>query len=206
MTEDETMDLRTAAALLQRTREHARTALKVRLPPVYTVWGVAWLAGLGAMWLSVRSQHPYRGPTAASVTTLIILIVAAALVTVLMVTRATRGIEGTSAVQGRIYGLSWPAGYAALFIIEGALARHGASSVVLGILGAAGPVLVAGLIYLVAAAIWLDTSMAALGAWLLLVAAAASWTGPVTVLLIEALAGGGGFLLAAAILAGRRAR
>ena len=206
MTEDETMDPQTAAALLEQTREHTRTALRVRLPHLYAAWGVAWLAGLGAMWLSVRGQHPYRGPTTASVAILAVLIVAAVVVTMVLVTRATSGIEGTSAVQGRIYGLSWPVGFAALFVIEGALAQHGASGVVLGIIGAAGPILVTGLIYMVAAAIWLDTSMAVLGAWLMLVAAAASWTGPVTVLLIEALAGGGGFLLAAGILAARRAR
>jgi hypothetical protein len=206
MTEDETMDPRTAAALLQRTQEYTRTALKVRLPPIYAAWGVAWLGGLGAMWLSVRGQQPYRGPAAVSVAILAVLIVAAIAVTMVMVTRATRGIEGISAVQGRIYGLSWPVAFAALFIIEGSLAWHGASAAVMGIIGAAGPLLITGLIYLVAAAIWLDASMAALGAWLMLVAAVASWTGPVTVLLVEALAGGGGFLLAAGILAGRRAR
>ncbi len=206
MTENETMDLQTAAALLHQTRAAARTALQVRLPALYAVWGAAWLLGLGAMWLSVRGQQPYRGPTAASVAVLATLIVAAVIVTMIMVIRATRGIEGISAVQGRIYGLSWPAGYAALFAIEGSLGQHGASAAVLGIIGAAGPVLITGLIYLVAAAIWLDTSMAALGAWLMLVAAVGSWTGPVTVLLVGALAGGGGFGLAAGILAGRRAR
>lgn len=206
MTEDETMDLRTAADLLQQTRERTRTALKVRLPALYAAWGVAWLAGLGAMWLSVRGQQPYRGPSAASVAILAVLIVAAVVVTMITVTRATDGIEGTSAIQGRIYGLSWAVGYAALFAIEGSLAQHGAGSSVMGIIGAAGPLLVTGLIYFVAAAIWLDASMAALGAWLALVAAAGSWTGPVTVLLVEALAGGGAFLLTAAVLAGRRVR
>ena len=45
--------------------------------------------------------------------------------------------------------------------------------------------------------------MFTLGAWLALVAAAGAWTGPVTVLLVEALAVGGGFLLASAVLAPR---
>ena len=45
--------------------------------------------------------------------------------------------------------------------------------------------------------------MFALGGWLALVCAAAAWTGPVTVLLVEAVAGGGGFLLTALLLAGR---
>jgi hypothetical protein len=43
-----------------------------------------------------------------------------------------------------------------------------------------------------------------LGAWLVVVSAVAAWTGPVSVLAIEALAGGGGFLLAAALVLRRR--
>lgn len=203
MPEDNRMDARAAAALLQQTQEHARDELRIRLPPLYAAWGVAWLVGLGGMWLSVRGQRSYRGPAAGSVVLLAVLIAAAVVVTMVIVARATSGIEGPSALQRRIYGASWPIGFAALFAIEGALAQHGASGEVTGILGAAGPLLVTGLIYLLAAAIWLDRSMFALGAWLALAAAAGAWTGPVTVLLVEALAAGGGFLLAAALLARR---
>jgi hypothetical protein len=203
LSDDETMDARTAAVLMRQTQQHAREALQVKLPPLYAAWGTAWLAGLGGMWLSVRGQQPYRGPGAVSVIILAVLILAAILVTMIIVTRATRGIEGASALQGRIYGLAWPIGFAALFTIEGALAQHGASAEVQGVLGAAGPLLVTGLIYLIAAAIWLDWSMFALGAWLALVAAAGAWAGPVTALLLDALAGGGGFLLVAAFLARR---
>lgn len=204
MPEDEMMDARGAAALMQQTHERTRNALIVRLPPVYAAWGVAWLAGLGAMWLSVRAQQPYRGPSAASAVLLGLLILAAIGVTMVIVTRATKGVGGASAVQGRIYGMSWPIGFAALFAIEGALSRYGARPEVMGVVGAAGPLLVTGLIYLVAAAMWLDWAMFALGAWLALVAAAGAWTGPVTVLLVEALAGGGGFLLMSVLLARRR--
>lgn len=204
MAEDETMDARAAAALIDQTHERTRDALMIRVSPVYTAWGVAWLVGLGAMWLSVRGQQPYRGPSAASAALLGLLILAAIAVTMVIVIRRTRGVGGGSAVQGRIYGLSWPVGFAALFAIEGALSSYGASGKVLGVVGAAGPLLVTGLIYVVAAAIWLDWSMFALGTWLALVAVAGAWTGPVTVLLVEALAGGGGFLLAAALLARRR--
>jgi hypothetical protein len=204
MDEDEVMDARTAAALIERTRASTRSALQVRLWPMYLAWGVAWLAGLGAMWLSVRGQRPYHGPPAAAAALLAVLIVAAVVVTMVIVFRATRGIEGVSAVQGRMYGLSWPIGFAALFLIEGALGRHGARPEVLGIVGAAGPILVTALIYLVGAAIWRDWLMFALGGWLALVAAAGAWAGPAGVLLAEALAGGGGFLVAALIARQRR--
>jgi hypothetical protein len=200
MTEDESLDVRAAAALVRQTQERTQEALTVALPPLYAAWGVAWLVGFGAMWLSVRDQRPYRGPAAASAVILAVLLLAATAVTIVLVTRATRGVGGSSEFQGRIYGLSWLIGFVGLFAFEGALAQHGASDEVMGLVGAAGPLFVTSLIYVLGAAIWLDRPMFALGGWLALVAAVGVWTGPVTVLLVEALAAGGGFLLAAGLL------
>ncbi len=203
MPDDEVLDARAAASLMQQTRQHTRDALRIRLPWVYAAWGAAWLVGLGAMWLSVRGQKHFHGPSTASAVLLGILIVAAIVVTMVVVVRATRGIEGTSEMQGRLYGLSWPIGFAALFAIEASLASHGASDAVMGLIGAAGPLLITAVIYLVASAIWLDRSMFALGGWLAVVTGVGVQTGPVTVLLVEALAGGGGFLVAAAVVSRR---
>jgi hypothetical protein len=195
------VDPQEAAALMAATSQQARSALAIRLPLVYLPWGAAWLIGLGAMWLSVRGQRPDQGPSGLTVAVLVILLLAAIGVTMVVVTRATRGVSGPSAVQGRIYGLAWPIGLAALFGIDGALSQHGASSTVLGLVSGAGPILVTGLIYVLGAAIWLDWSMFWLGTWLAVVAAAGAWAGPVSVLLIGALAGGGGFLAMAGFLA-----
>lgn len=134
---------------------------------------------------------------------LAVLIVAAIAVTIVTTGQATRGIGGTSARQAVIYGMSWPAGFIALFVIEGALSHAGASNAVMGVIGATGPLLVTGLIYLMAAALWLDRTMFGFGIWLLGIAAIGGWTGPVGALLTGALAGGGGFLAVAAYLAGK---
>lgn len=200
MPDDEILDPGTAAALIQQAQAHAHDELAIKQPRLYAAWGAAWLIGLGAMWLSVLGQHPYRGPAGWSVAILAALIVAAIAVTMITTGQATRGIGGASARQGVMYGLSWPAGFAALFVIEGALSHAGASSKVMGIAGATGPLLVTGLIYVVAAAIWLDRTMFGFGIWLLAVAAAAAWAGPVGALAVGALAGGGGFLAVAAYL------
>jgi hypothetical protein len=205
MTENETMDPAAAATLIRQTQTHSVHALKVRTPPLYAVWGTAWLLGLGGMWLSVRDQQPYHGPSGTATATLGVLLFAAAAVTAIIVVRAAKGVGGASAMQGQIYGLSWPIGFASLFAIQGALARQDASDEVLGVLGAAGPILVTALIYLVGAAIWREWSMFYLGAWLALVAGAGAWTGPVNLLLVGAIAGGGGFLVAA-VLSHRRQR
>jgi hypothetical protein len=201
MGEHETMDLLTASALVREAQENARRALRVRLPPLYAVWGMAWLVGLGGMWLSVRGQQPYRGPALGAGLLLAALLVSAMLVTVVVVGRSTAGVRGNSELQRRIYGWSWLVGFAALFAVEQAVASNGASHAAMGVLGAAGPLLVTGLIYVLGAALWLDRPMFALGIWLAVVAVAGAWTGPVTVLLVGALAGGGGFLLVAAVLA-----
>jgi hypothetical protein len=201
MPDDETLDPRTAAALIQQAQDHARDQLAIKQPRLYATWGVAWLAGLGAMWLSVRGQHPYRDPAGWSVAVLAVLLVAAVAVTIVTTSQATRGIGGASARQAVSYGLSWPAGFVALFVLEGALAHAGASGKVMGVIGATGPLLVTGLIYVVAAAIWLDRTMFGFGIWLLAVAAAGAWAGPAGALAAGALAGGGGFLAVAAYLA-----
>ncbi|HEY6496582.1 MAG TPA: hypothetical protein VIZ43_25175 [Trebonia sp.] len=203
MAEDEVLDARRAAELLERSAGHARSRLMVNLPLIYGVWGLAWLIGCGAMWLSVLGQEPFRGASGWASTVLGIGIGLAVVATGITTARASSGIGGVSARQGMMFGLSWPAGFAALFIIVGAVSHFGASAKVMGVLGAAGPLLLVGLIYMVAAGMWLDRVMFWLGVWELLVAAVGAWTGPVGVLFTDAVLGGGGFLVASALVAWR---
>lgn len=203
MAEDDVLDARQAAELLRRSADHARGRLMVNQPLIYGAWGLAWLIGCGAMWLSVLGQHPFRGAAGWASAVLGVGIGLAIVVTAIATVRASRGIGGVSASQGMIFGLAWPAGFAALFIIIGAASHFGASAQVMGVLGAAGPLLLIGLIYMVAAGMWLDRVMFCLGVWALVVAAAGAWTGPVGVLFMDAVAGGGGFLAASALLAWR---
>src|SRR3954471_1434507 len=111
---DAPMDVRAAAELLRRTAHDTRAALTVRSAPINAAWGVAWLVGLGVMWLVVRAQRPYRGPTAPTAILLAALILAAAAVTMVVVIGATRGVGGASETQGRMYGWAWPIGFTAL--------------------------------------------------------------------------------------------
>jgi len=203
MAEDDVLDARQAAELLRRSADHARERLIVNQPLIYGAWGLAWLIGCGAMWLSVLGQHPFRGAAGWASAVLGVGIGLAIVVTAIATVRASSGVGGVSARQGMMFGLAWPVGFAALFIIIGAASHFGASARVMGVLGAAGPLLLVGLIYMVAAGLWLDWVMFFLGVWELVVAAAGAWTGPVGVLFMDAVAGGGGFLAAAALLAWR---
>jgi hypothetical protein len=85
-----------------------------------------------------------------------------------------------------------------MFILEGALARAGAGRAVIGVFEAAAPILVAGLFYLFSSALRLDWPVAALGIWLIAVAAGGAFAGPVGIWAVGSLAGGLAFLLVAA--------
>jgi hypothetical protein len=202
--DDGTLDVRSAADLLRQTEQDAREAMTVRMSVVYAAWGVAWLVGLSGMWLSVRDQHPYRGPSGPSAAVFGVLMLAALAVTIVVVVRATRGVRGGSETRGRMYGWSWAVGFGALFAIEAALVHAGADAAVTGVLGAAGPVFVVSLIYVVGATIWLDRVMFGLGVWLGAVAAVGAWTGPVRVLLVVAVPSAAGFFTAALLTRSRR--
>ena len=55
-----TFDPRQAAALLDQTTQQARRQLTPSPPWLLATRAVAVLAALGAIWLSVRGQHPYQ--------------------------------------------------------------------------------------------------------------------------------------------------
>jgi hypothetical protein len=193
------MDLQQASAILQETRERAKRALVIRRPVLLAVWGAAWMISDGAVWLSVRGQRPYNGPTPADLLTLTMVIAAAAVFAVIYIGRARSGVGGLSVLQRRILLLSYLGGYVALFTLEAAIDHAGASRAVLGVYGAAAPVVLVALIIAASAAVFLDWSLLGLGLWLLAVAAGSGFSGPVTVWAVSALAGGGALLVMAVI-------
>src|SRR5882757_11191988 len=66
---------RQAAALLDQTTQQARRKLAPSPPWLLAIRAIAVLAALGGIWLTVRGQHPYRGPTGADIPILIGFIV-----------------------------------------------------------------------------------------------------------------------------------
>ena len=98
-----TFDPRQAAALLNQTTQQARRNFQPSPPWLLATRAVLVLAALGAIWLSVRGQHPYRGPTAADIPVLIGFIVLNFTATVAVRRRATAGVTGRSRFsQGEI--------------------------------------------------------------------------------------------------------
>jgi hypothetical protein len=195
--EETEMDPRQASAILQEAQDRARRALVLRRPVLLALWGAAWMVSDGAIWLSVRGQRPYNGPTPADLLTLALVIAAATAFAVIYTGRARSGVGGLSVLQRRILLLSYLGGYAALFTLEAAIDHAGASRAVLAVYGAAAPILLVALIVAASGAVFLDWSLLGLGLWLLAVAAGSGFAGPVTVWAVSALAGGGALLVMA---------
>jgi hypothetical protein len=92
-----------AAALLDQTTQQARRKFQPSPPWLLVTRAVMVLAALGAIWLSVRGQHPYRGPTVADIPVLVAFIVVNFAATVAVRRRATVGLSGRSRFsQGEI--------------------------------------------------------------------------------------------------------
>jgi hypothetical protein len=92
-------DPQQAAALLGQTTQQARRKLAPSPPWLLAARAVGVLAALGAIWLTVRGQHPYRGPTAADSPILIAFIVLNFAATVAVRERALTGVRGTTRLR-----------------------------------------------------------------------------------------------------------
>ena len=193
-----TMGVADAAVIMQEASDRARRQLRVSHRATFTIWGLGLLLGYGSIWLTVRGQQPFHGlpPATFAVGA---LLSSASIMTGVAQAQADSGVGGLSAVRQRIHLLAVLAGFAAMFALEGALARTGASRAVFGVFEASAPILVAGLFYLTTSAVWLDWPLSGLGIWLLAVAAVGGFAGPAGVWAVDALAAGLAYLLMAAI-------
>jgi hypothetical protein len=106
-----------AAALLDEATWEARRKLVPNPPWVLVTRGVLVLAACGAVWLSVRGQNPYTGPTNADIPILIAFIVLNAALAVGFRRRASAGVRGPSRLHPAeitIATLAWVAAAALL--------------------------------------------------------------------------------------------
>jgi hypothetical protein len=196
--EHQGMSVQDAAAIAQDARAHARKELVISAPVVYAAWGLVWLIGYGAMWLSVRGQHPYQAPAGVSIAAVFVLAAFAATAVLIVAHRAAAGIGGQSARNRRIVLVTWVTGYLILIVGQAAISGH-VSTRALAFVGLAGPLLLAGLVYILASILGRNRLAFALGAWLVIVGASCAWLAPAAILATCALAGGGAFLLVAVI-------
>src|ERR1700734_3292889 len=105
-----TFDAQQAAALLDQTTQRARRKLTPSPPWLLATRGIAVLAALGAIWLSVRGQHPYQGLTSADGPILIGFVVLNFAATVTVRQHAMTGVRGPTRFRPAeitVLALSW---------------------------------------------------------------------------------------------------
>jgi hypothetical protein len=194
------LDAAQAAAIIADAGGRARDRLQPRHRASLVIFGLLYIFGYGLTWLILRGQKPFHGldPVTFAATTLLAVVVSLASVEE---ARSGTGVRGLSAIRRRAFLLSALAGYVAMFTLEGALARAGASRPVLDIFEASAPILVIGLLYLARSVTMPgpDWPVAGLGLWLVIVAATSGYAGAQAVWGVDALAVGPAFLLVAAL-------
>jgi hypothetical protein len=144
------LDPREAATLLEQTTRDAQRKFDMRSPGLSLLGAAVVLVALGAVWLSVRGQHPYKGPTAAGLLVMYGVLCCWIGVVVTVNRRAMTGLSGRSVRQQRAYGAAVVTALVAVSVFQGVLKHDGVSDrivygiypltaqlIVLGALGAA---------------------------------------------------------------------
>ncbi|WP_265522708.1 hypothetical protein [Oerskovia flava] len=203
--EDAPLDPAASMRLIQAQQERAQS-LEVDGRLLYGVWGVAWFVGYLLLFGSARGDIGPRGPELGenepagwAFAVYGSLLIGALVVTLVHVMVRCRGIRGASALTGAMYGWSWFLGFGAMGAVLAGLARAGADGELMGLASNALASLVVGLIYLSGGALWRTKRLYVLGAWILCVAAVATFAGLPTTYLVMGALGGGGFLVLMAV-------
>jgi hypothetical protein len=139
------LDPREAAALLEQTRRRAQRQFDIRPPLLMLIGAVVVLVAYGAVWWSVRGQHPYSGPSGAALAVLYTTLTVWVVVVAVVYRRATSGVSGRSSRQQGAAGAAFATIWAAVYVFQGALLHAGAShAIVYGIYPAAAPLIIVG--------------------------------------------------------------
>jgi hypothetical protein len=138
-------DPKAAARLLKTTTRRAQDQFEFRTPLLTLIQAAALLAAYGAIWLSVRGQNPYSGPSGAAVVELYAFIAVAALAVGLEARRAGAGVSRRSSRVEWTRAVPFVAAFLSVYVLMGALRFDGFSyAIVYGIMPAAGPLIVVG--------------------------------------------------------------
>jgi hypothetical protein len=129
--EDESgLDPREAARLLEQTTREAQRKFDLRSPGLALLGAAVVVAAFGAIWLSVRGQHPYKGPTAAGLLVMYGILVCWIGVVVTFNRRAMTGLSGRSVRQQRAYGAALVTALVAVSVFQGVLKHDGVSNAI----------------------------------------------------------------------------
>ena len=176
------LDPAQAAAILAQATRQAKLEFDPTPPWRLVLMAFVALLAYGAIWLSVRGQHPYAGPSAWAMVVTFALIAVLIAVSAASTRRAATGITGPSVRQRHTVTAAFVVVFIAVYLFMGALKHLGVSpTIVYGVYPAVALLIIAGAAGAGLAAAkenWLD-----LGTALAIVVAGAScaYAGPVGV-------------------------
>jgi hypothetical protein len=139
------LDPAEAATLLAQTRREARRQFDLQPPLLSALMGAVVFGGYLALWLSVRGQHPYTGPSGAAIAAVYSAVAVTIAASAMILRRATAGVGGRSRRQMKAQGVAVVAAYIAAATFQGALRYDGAGDwIVYGVWPAAAPLVIVG--------------------------------------------------------------
>ncbi len=143
--ESSEFDPREAARVLNEATSRARRTFDLRRPLLWVSGGSVVLLAYGALWLSVRDQHPYQGPSLGAIAGVYVAVVVVIALSVRLLQHATEGVSGPVQDLTAGKGIAIVLAYIATAVIQGALYHAGAShAIVYGIIPAAAPLVIVG--------------------------------------------------------------
>ena len=173
------LDPRAAATLLARTQRQAQRELDFRSPWLSVIAAAAVLVGFGAVWLSVRGQHPYTGPTAVSLVVLYALVAIRIATVIYAHRRAQAGVSGRSVRERRAEAAAVAAALIAVYVLMAALVDDGAGHAVFyWVYGVTATLIVLGTFWAARSAVREDWREFGISIAVMLVAAASALAGP----------------------------
>lgn len=140
------LDPREAARLLAQTGRDARRQFNLNPLWITALMGAVILVAYGALWLSTRGQHPYKGPSLGVVGLVYAAVAVAIAASAKVYRRATGGVSGPSVRQQAAEGVAILVSFVlGSPVLQGAMKHYGASqAIVYGVIPAAAPLLIVG--------------------------------------------------------------
>jgi hypothetical protein len=162
-----------------QTQREAQRGLDFRSPWLSLLAAAVALVAFGAVWLSVRGQHPYKGPTAVALVVLYAVVLIRIGTVVYAHRRATAGVSGHSVSQQRAEGAALAVALVAVYVFMAALAHEGASDdVVYGVYVVTATLIVLGTFWAARSAVREDWPGLGASIAFVLVAAGSAFAGP----------------------------
>jgi hypothetical protein len=171
--------------LVEQTTQQARRKFEPNPPLLSVIRAVLVLAAFGGIWLSVRGEHPYTGPSGWAIAVAYVLVAIVIGWSASALKRASTGVTGP-AQRAKNVGIGvLLVAWVLVYVFQGALYAAGAShTIVYGLYPATAPLMIVGLVGAANAAGREDWPMVGTTLAVAIVAAVAAFGGPVGAWLI----------------------